>query len=119
MWVAAEEGPKTKHSINPPVLTVCLLLHQYSAFTEKVFFNFIFEFVKYLLIQYSGLTTGPLCKKKYPTEFGQFTFIHHCARRLQFSVTEKKSTPRGCQFHVCFARGKITSRCLQFRARYM
>lgn len=36
VWVAAEESLKSKHSVNPPVLTVCLSLCQCSTFTEKV-----------------------------------------------------------------------------------
>lgn len=44
--------------------------------------------------------------EKNHSEFGQFTFIHRCTQRLQFNLTEKKSTRLDANFMYVFACGK-------------
>lgn len=126
--MAAEDSLKTKHSVNPPVLTVCLLLRQY--FDWRVFFFCFFYVNLWNIWSYCSQVwqAGPLCWTLENVwcwiDFGHF-YLHspmHSAVGVQYEWKQggdwKDKHTTGRQFHVCFVCGKSLTAVFNFNFKH-
>ena len=106
MWVTAEEGFKTKHSINPPVWTDC----QWK--------GFFFYYLLYKIFSHTvfGFNTRPLCHTLRYTDLHSFhPFVVHGSRWLEMRQRLKRQAHRWIPISCIFCMWKIICCCVQFQ----